>query len=76
VSPRRFWFPEEEVTSQPFQAAPADNYEFVPISVAVLPGVSIEQLGQCQQIYQAALAQTRAALRPSWLERDVLGVWN
>ncbi len=29
-----------------------------------------------QQIYQMAFEQAQAVVRPSWLERDVLGVWN
>ncbi len=34
-------------------------------------------LGAWQQnIYEQALAQARAVVQPSWLERDVLGHWN
>jgi hypothetical protein len=29
-----------------------------------------------QQVYQMAFEQAQAVVRPSWIERDVLGVWN
>ncbi len=56
--------------------APPASYACVPFTPAVLCGMSAVPFGQCQHIYQAALAQTQAVLRPSWIERDVLGVWN
>jgi hypothetical protein len=44
--------------------------------VVCLPGVTTEQLGLQQWLYQCAFEQAQAVLRPSLPERDLLAVWN
>jgi hypothetical protein len=44
-----------------------------------LPGLPFASPAQCQwqqDLYAWALAQAQAVVRPSLLERDLLGVWN
>lgn len=59
--------------------APAPNLSpntFVVCSAGVLPALSIEQWLWQQWVYQRAYEEALAVLRPSLLERDLLGVWN
>jgi hypothetical protein len=49
---------------------------FVMFSPSTLPGVTPEQWMLQQWLYQQALAEAQAVVRPSILERDLLGVWN
>jgi hypothetical protein len=42
-----------------------------------LPAGAPAQAGCWQQrLYQLAFEEAQAVVRPSWLERDLLGVWN
>jgi hypothetical protein len=72
VSSRRFSFPSEVVLMR----QSTTGYESVPLPWPAMAGLTAEQWSQCRQIYEAALEQTLGVLRPSLLERDVLGVWN
>jgi len=47
---------------------------FMMIPVAVLPAV-VNPLSFCG-LQQWAFQRAQAILKPSWIERDVLGVWN
>lgn len=49
---------------------------FVAIPLVLLQSQSINMLVWQCQLYQWAYAQAQAVLAPSWLERDVLAVWN
>ncbi len=70
----RFVFPESERFQLPQPPAPQPTPAgFVLCNVPVFPGQSIEQL---QWIYQQAFEKAQAAVRPSILERDLLGFWN
>jgi len=54
------------------------------ISMSGFVAVPLELLGQSPaapaswqcQLYQMAFAQAQAVVQPSWIERDVLAVWN
>jgi hypothetical protein len=71
VTHPRFSFPE-----QPARPQAAAAYRYVAFSGAVLQSLSAEPMHYCQWVYQQAWEQARAVLRPSWTERDLLGVWN
>jgi hypothetical protein len=61
------------VPAQPIVNPSPSPAAFLFCPVAVLP------LPQCpgqQELYAWALAQAQAVVRPSLLERDLLGVWN
>jgi len=65
---------ESEPMPLPQLPAPAANLcAFVLLPV---PFVSQEQWTAQQWIYQQALAAAQAVVRPSIIERDLLGVWN
>jgi hypothetical protein len=49
---------------------------FVAIPVAALPPLTPEQMAYQAALYQMALEQAKAVVRPSILERDLLAVWN
>ncbi len=49
---------------------------FVIYPVALLQGLSAAQQAWQQSLYQLALEQAQAELRPSLPERDLAGVWN
>ncbi len=49
---------------------------FVLCPVACFPGVPPEFLLWQQALYQRALAEAQAVVRPSLPERDLLAVWN
>jgi len=49
---------------------------FVFCPLASLPDVSPEHLAAVKELYQRALAEAAAVVRPSIVERDLLGVWN
>jgi hypothetical protein len=41
-----------------------------------VPGMTLDQLLWQQWVYRCAFEQAQAVVRPSILERDLLGVWN
>ena len=57
----------------PAQASPG---AFVLCPAALLQGVDSGRCLWQQQVYQWAFEQAQAVVRPSILERDLLGVWN
>jgi hypothetical protein len=59
----------------PPPAAPAAE-AFVMFPVAILPAASADHRAWQQALYEWALAEARAVVQPSLLERDLLGVWN
>ena len=55
--------------------APAQEaFALVPLSC--LPPLSPEEAARQQALYQWAFNEAQAVVRPSILERDLLGVWN
>lgn len=71
MTQRRFSFPAEPAGPRPGAA-----YPYVAFPLAVLHGLTTEAPAHCQWVYQQAWEQARAVVRPSWIERDLLGVWN
>jgi hypothetical protein len=59
----------------PSPAAPSLD-AFVLFPPACLPVVSPEYAAWQKELYARALAEAQAVVRPSLLERDLLGVWN
>ena len=57
------------------QAAPVSANAFCACPVALM-GSAGGMASAWQQVYQAALEEARAVVRPSLLERDLLGVRN
>jgi hypothetical protein len=55
---------------------PASPCGFMLCPAALLQGVDSGRHGWQQQVYQWAFEQAQAVVRPSILERDLLGVWN
>lgn len=55
---------------------PASPAGFCLCPWTMMSGMSIEQILLRQMIYQMALAQAQAVVRPSLPERDLLAVWN
>jgi hypothetical protein len=49
---------------------------FVSVPLSCLSPLTPEQWLWQQALYEQALAQARAVVRPSLPERDLLGVWN
>ena len=49
---------------------------FVLVPMSWLPQVAPAQWVYVQALYQWAFAQAQEVVRPSILERDLLGVWN
>jgi hypothetical protein len=76
VQSHRFRDQLDRVSFPASAPAPLSVNGFMPCPVAVLCQVSPVQWLWQQQIYQLALEQAQAVARPSWLERDVLGVRN
>jgi hypothetical protein len=65
---------EQEPIRLPHPSAPAPNPSaFVLVGV---PAASAQEWTAQQWIYQQALAAAEAVMRPSILDRDLLGVWN
>ena len=61
---------------QPPAPTPAPGaFLLVPVQ-ALAPGLTLEQMLWQRWLYQQALEQAQAAVRPSLPERDLLGVWN
>lgn len=58
----------------PPPAPSADAFMLFP--PACLPAVSPAQAAWQKELYARALAEARAVVGPSLLERDLLGVWN
>jgi hypothetical protein len=52
----------------------ATNFVWCPMSG--LPGGAAAAPDARQALYQWAFEQAQAVARPSWVERDPLGVWN
>ena len=55
---------------------PPPNVAFVLVPLASLPPLTPAQWIYQQALYQWAFAQAQQVMRPSILERDLLGVWN
>jgi hypothetical protein len=49
---------------------------FVALPFAALPPMTPEQAAYQAAVYQMAMEQAKAVVRPSILERDLLAVWN
>ena len=49
---------------------------FVVVPLCCLPAVAPAQWAYQQALYQWAFDQAQRVVRPSILERDLLGVWN
>jgi hypothetical protein len=49
---------------------------FVVVPLGWLPPVAPAQWAYVQALYQLAFAQAEQVVRPSIVERDLLGVWN
>jgi hypothetical protein len=61
----------------PAPPAPAPAADaFVLLPAALLPAVSEAEEARRRALYEWALAEARAVVRPSLPERDLLGVWN
>jgi hypothetical protein len=61
----------------PTPPAPAPSQEaFVLMSPENLPALTPEEEARRQALYQWAYNEAQAVVRPSILERDLLGVWN
>jgi hypothetical protein len=59
----------------PPAAAPAPG-AFALLPAALLPAVSEGEEARRRALYEWALAEARAVVRPSLPERDLAGVWN
>ncbi|MFO0841781.1 MAG: hypothetical protein U0797_05180 [Gemmataceae bacterium] len=55
--------------------APAAD-AFVMLPASALPERSADQVAAQKALYEWALAEAQAVVRPSLPERDLLGVWN
>ncbi len=67
---------EPTIRIPPAPPAPVTPAGFLACPAALLP-VGCPAQWLCQQwLYQRALELAQAVLRPSLLERDLLGVWN
>ena len=55
---------------------PTPNPAFLLVPLAILPPIPVAQWVYQQALYQWALAQAQQVVRPSIVERDLLGVWN
>jgi hypothetical protein len=62
----------EQAVSSPLPAANA----FLLCPVASLPAANPAMVQYQVALYQWAFAEAEAVVRPSILERDLLGVWN
>jgi hypothetical protein len=65
--------------SHPMQQPPTPTWTPTTFMVCPLPwhqSITPEQWAMTQWIYQCAFEQAEAVVRPSILERDLLGVWN
>lgn len=49
---------------------------FVVCPMVLMQGLTLGQQLCQMAIYQLAFEQAQADLRPSWPERDLLGIWN
>jgi hypothetical protein len=68
---------EADTVRLPRPPAPAPNPAgFALCPAASFPGASPEQWLWQQYLYQRAFEIAQAVVRPSLLERDLLGVWN
>jgi hypothetical protein len=64
---------EPEPVHLPHPTMPVHTGSFVCVAV---PFVSVEQWTAQQWLYQRAFEMAQAVVRPSIIERDLLGVWN
>ena len=55
---------------------PAPPLNLAAFALMAVPAMSQEQWTAQQWIYQQAFEAAQAVVRPSILERDLLGVWN
>jgi hypothetical protein len=55
---------------------PPPDPAFVVVPLSWLPPVTPAQWIYVQALYQWAFAQAQKVVRPSVVERDLLGVWN
>ena len=49
---------------------------FIQVPLGMLPPLTAEQAARLQALYEWAFQEAQAVVRPSILERDLLGVWN
>jgi len=73
---RRFSIPPEPVAEPRPRTTNPQAYAFVAFPLAACQGLMPEPPQAVQWIYRQAFEQAQAVLRPSWIERDPLGVWN
>ncbi|HTU16911.1 MAG TPA: hypothetical protein VMG10_02515 [Gemmataceae bacterium] len=62
--------------AQPVADLTPSPMAFLYCPVMALPCAAMMPCPYQQQLYALALAQAQAVVRPSLLERDLLGVWN
>lgn len=60
---------------EPPVSSPTPN-TFILCPSWLIPGVGLEQWLAMQWVYQQAFAEAQAVVKPSILERDLLGCWN
>ncbi len=73
---RRVFLEEPRVVLPQPPDPPITPQGFVMLMVNALPGTTPELWAFQQWIYQQALAKAKAVVRPSIVERDLLGHWN
>jgi hypothetical protein len=69
----------EGLEAYPLPQPPAPGISpqaFVLFPILFIPGLTLEQWLWQQGLYQWAFRQAQAVVRPSLLERDLLGFWN
>jgi hypothetical protein len=68
---------DEPIIRLPQPSAPVPQIStFVACPMTCLPSMTLAQWICMQAIYQAALAEAQAVVRPSLPERDLVGSWN
>jgi len=70
------YHPEEEVCRLPRPAAVSVTPAGFVVCPPALPGGCAAQSEAIQALYQLALEQAQAVVRPSLPERDLAAVWN
>lgn len=73
---RKRYTMEPELTRLPRpQAQPISPTAFMACPMN-FPGMTLQQFMYQQYIYQKAMEEAQAVVRPSLPERDILGCWN
>jgi hypothetical protein len=76
MRPTRFSAEPEPIRLPRPPAPPPDPSGFVMLPAAAFPCPSPEQWLWQQYLYRRAFEVAQEVVRPSLLERDLLGVWN